>query len=116
MVKALSDDAVDVDVGATEAIDRLLGIADDEKRAGPKRDLAPVSGVPGVASGPGAAVLAEPEDDLGLHRVRILEFVDEQIPELALERLPHIHVVAKNACRQVEKVAIVERVEPSALV
>ena len=42
VAEARADDVVDVDVGAAEAVDRLLRIADDEERAGPQRHRAPV--------------------------------------------------------------------------
>ena len=44
LAEALADDVVDVDVGAAEAVDRLLRVADDEQRAGPQRNLPPVRG------------------------------------------------------------------------
>ena len=54
VAEALTDDVVDVDVGAAEAINRLLRIADDEQRAGTEWDGAPVDrfGIGPAKAGP----------------------------------------------------------------
>ncbi len=79
------------DIGAAEAVDRLLRIAYDEQAAEPQRYPAPVR----FAS----IRRAEPHDHLGLQRVRILEFVDEDAAVLALEVAPHLRVVAHEVAR-----------------
>ena len=60
---------VDPDVGAPEAIDRLLGVSDQEELAGPGRHLAPVTLI-GIAR-------RQQQQDLGLQRIGVLELVDE---------------------------------------
>ena len=55
---------IGADIGAAEAIDRLLGVADQEERARPDSELGPVV----VAHRP--AVAAQPPEDLGLQRDR----------------------------------------------
>src|SRR5262245_65713214 len=42
IAESAADDVVDVDVGSSEAIDRLLWIADDEQGARSQRNRAPV--------------------------------------------------------------------------
>ena len=71
---------VHADVGAPEAVDGLLGVADHEQLAGLEHHVAPVVR-PGLA-------LAEEEDDLRLQRVGVLELVDEQVAEARLQRRP----------------------------
>ncbi len=55
------------DVGAAEAVDGLLGIADQGEGAAAEADLVPARG--------GGPALAEVEDDLGLQGVGVLELV-----------------------------------------
>ena len=74
------------DVGAAEAVDRLLRVADDEEMAGCDRDLVPRRrGQRGIARvGRGDA-----DRELDLDRVGVLELV-EQEPRVALvEPRPH---------------------------
>ena len=61
------------DVGAPEAVDRLLRIADDEQLAGHGRDAPPVA--------LGRIVGGQQQQDLGLQRIGVLELVDEQMRE-----------------------------------
>ncbi len=94
-----ADLAIDRDVGAAEAIDRLLGIADDEETAGLRLRLPPV-GLARIVGG-------EQQQDLGLQRIGVLELVDEDALEAALEALAHAPVVAHQvACdeQQIEKI------------
>ena len=62
---------VDRDVGAAEAVDRLLRVADDEELARRQAAAAPV----GRGLRPGRS--ARRNSDLGLQRVGVLELVDE---------------------------------------
>ena len=112
LAEALTNDVVDVDVCPAEAVDRLFRVAHDEQRAGPQRNLPPIRRPrERVAADVGLAVLREPEDDLGLDRIGVLELVHEQMPELLLQRRAHADVLAENAGREVEEVAVVEGVQ-----
>lgn len=61
---------IGADVGAAKAIDRLLGIADQEQRARPDVKARPVIG---VVDG----LTAQTPEDLGLQGIGVLELVDE---------------------------------------
>ena len=93
--------AVDRDVGAAEAVDRLLRIADDEEAAGDGRDRAPV--------GCGGIVGGEQQQDLGLQRVGVLELVDEDVREALLEAAPHGSSLRDEVARLEQQVEEVER-------
>ena len=69
VLQVCADAAEQARVGAPEAVDRLLRIADHEQLAGRGRRLAPVA-LGGVGRG-------EQQEDLGLQRVGVLELVDE---------------------------------------
>ncbi|MFN7977839.1 MAG: hypothetical protein U0P30_06855 [Vicinamibacterales bacterium] len=101
LLERLADGAIDADVGATEAIDRLLGVADDEERARPCSEIQ-VRHV-----GPGVAIGRQAHQQLGLQWIGILELVDQQVAEALLEIAAHVGVVAHEiACpdQQVEEV------------
>ncbi len=93
--------AIDRDVGAAEPVDRLLGIADDEEAAGQRLRLAPV-GLARIVGG-------EEQEDLGLQRIGVLELVDEDALEAALEALAHPPVVAHQVARDEQQIEKVER-------
>ncbi len=78
-----------VDTGTAEAIDRLLRVADDEELAG------------------GAA--GQQQKNVGLNRIRVLEFVDEDARELGLQMAAHGLVRLDQIARLREQVAEVER-------
>ena len=99
--QAVADLAVDADVGAPEAVDRLLRIADEEQRARPRPDLPPV-GLVGIVGG-------EQQQDLGLQRIGVLELVDEDAREARLEAAPHAGVVAHQIARAEQQIEEVER-------
>src|SRR3546814_7074307 len=67
---------IGADIGAAEAIDRLLGITDEEERAGTDREGAPV-----CARDPGRRLAAEAPEDFRLKRVCILELIDKDVGE-----------------------------------
>ena len=71
--------AIDGHVGAAEAVDRLLRIADQEEPAGQRPRLAPV-GLARIVGG-------EEQEDLRLQRIGVLELVDED-PLEALAEIP----------------------------
>ena len=86
---------VDRDVGPTEAVDRLLRIADHGQRAPARPESEQV----------GAAVVAlQEERDLGLHGIGVLELVDEDDLEAVAEVVASRLVVAKQVARPVEQV------------
>ena len=76
---------VDADVGASEAVDGLFGVADDEQFAGRGLCCTPVVG---VFDG------GEQQDEFGLERVGVLEFVDQQCFEAPAEVLAGAGAVA----------------------
>ena len=92
---------VDRDVGASEAVDRLLGIADEEEAAGRRPCLAPV--------GLGRIVGGEQQQDLGLQRIGVLELIDEHPLEAALKAGADLRVVADQVARAEQQVEEVER-------
>jgi hypothetical protein len=55
------------------------------------------------------ARLAEAADDVELHRVGVLKFIDEDRPRLAHEVGPHVRVIAQQVARLDEQVVKVER-------
>ena len=89
------------DVGAAEAIDRLLRIADDEQLAGNGRDVLPARLV--------RIVRRQQQQQLGLQRIGVLELVDEDPREARLEVPPHVRVVAHQIARAQQQIEEVER-------
>ena len=115
IAEALPHDVVDVDVGAAEAVDRLFRVADDEQRAGTQRDLAPVRGSFLCRRGGCRDILGQPEHDFRLHRVGVLKFINQEVPELLLQCPPHRLVFTQHARGQIEQVPVIQRVETAAL-
>jgi hypothetical protein len=66
---------VDVEVGAAEAVDRLLRVADEEEATAREPDLLRAAGRRR------ARRFAQEQHELALQRVGVLEFVDEQLLE-----------------------------------
>ena len=91
------------DVGATEAVDRLLGIAHHEELARSQDHVAPVRGQ--------RLLLAEVEHDLCLQRVGVLELVDQEVAEPALQEAPRLEVLVQEVPQAPEEVAEVEEAE-----
>ena len=90
--EAIGNPAIRTDVGAAEAVDRLLWIADDEQG----------SGTDGAVIGAG-----ELEQQVGLQRIGVLELVDEDHPKTLPEFLADVLVVMHKVPRldqQIEKV------------
>jgi hypothetical protein len=86
-------------VGAAEAIDRLLRVADQEELPGDGPHPPPV-GLARVVGG-------EQQQDLRLERVRVLELVDEDVRVAPLQVLAHRRVVAHQVAgaeQQIEEV------------
>ena len=84
----VADFAVDADVRAAEAVDRLLRIADEKQRAGPGTRAPPVRLV--------VVVGREQQEDLRLERIGVLELVDEDPLEARLKSAAHLRVVARR--------------------
>jgi len=111
---AVADAVVDVDVGAAEAEDRLLGIADDEQRAGSKRERERIDGRAAVAvAGRRGLGGGEHQEDLRLDRIGVLELVDEEPPVLRLQRPPDGPALAQHPCRHAKQVHVVHDVPPA---
>ena len=100
----VADLAVDADVRAAEAVDRLLRVADEEQRAGPRARAPPV----GLA----VVVGREQQQDLRLQRIGVLELVDEDLLEARLEAAPDLRVVAHEVARAEQQIEEVERAAP----
>ncbi len=92
------------DVGAAEAIDGLLGIADQGEGALAQGDLVPAGG--------GGVALAEEEDDLGLQRVGVLELVDEDMVEEALELAADAAVPGQEVAEPDQQIELVQHLAP----
>ena len=97
--------AVDPDVGATEPVDRLFRIANQEQASRDWPDTPPVR--------LGLVVGREQQQDLGLQRVGVLELVDEDVGEALLEASPDHRVAADEvagAHQQIEEIQDSRRV------
>jgi hypothetical protein len=92
------------DVRPAEPVDGLLGIAHQGEAAGAERHLVPA---PGAGLG-----LAQEQDDLGLERIRVLELVDEDVIEEALEVGAHRPVVPQEVAELHQEVELVEHLLP----
>ena len=87
-----------------EAVNRLLGIADQEQRARSKRERRPVAGI-AVCRG----LAAEAPEYLRLKRIGVLELVDEDTAEALGQRTSHLVVVTKEIARREYQVVEVEQ-------
>jgi hypothetical protein len=88
-------------VGAAETIDGLLGIAHDEELARRGHDVLPAADR--------RVRRRQQEHDLRLQRVGVLELVDEDVREAALEIGAHLATVAHEIARSQQEVDEVER-------
>ncbi|MYD86991.1 MAG: hypothetical protein F4Y14_12910 [Acidobacteria bacterium] len=95
---------VDADVGAPEAVDRLLGVSHQEELARPGRHLAPVALV-GIAR-------RQQQQDLGLQRIGVLELVHEDA-RIALLRVAADAVVVADQVPRLQQQ--IDEVEPTRL-
>ena len=80
------------DVGAAEAVDGLLAVANHEQLADLGGDVAPVSGNAAVLGG-------EKHCDLRLNRVGILHFVYEQPRKARAEVVSRVRIVPQHVAR-----------------
>ncbi len=94
---------VDRDVGAAEAVDALLGVADDEELAG-------LRGGRRASPWPWARllVLGQEEGDLGLQGVGVLELVDQDVVEALLEVAADREVSGQDVAGLQEEVGVVD--------
>ena len=79
----------------------MLGIADDEERPRARPQLLPVLLVHVLAG--------EIEEDLGLQRIGVLKFIDQQVGEALLEVAAHYGVIAQHVARADEEVLKCQR-------
>ena len=93
--------AVNRDVRATEAVNRLLGIADDEEPARHRRDGPPVRGI--------RIGRREEEQDFGLERIGVLELVHEDARKAPLEAGANGRIAADQVPRLQQQVEEIER-------
>ena len=95
-------DDVGIHIGAAEAIDRLLGITDQEQCArtqGASRL---------IHSGRRACFPAQEPDDLDLQWVSVLELIDQNMAEVLPKRLAYLFVPREQVARRVEQVVEIE--------
>ena len=82
----------------------MLGIADQEQRARPKRECRPVAGIAVFRR-----FAAEAPEYLSLKRVGVLELVDEDVAEARGQSAAHLVVVAQEIARREYQVVEVEQ-------
>ncbi len=88
-------------VGASEAVDRLLRIADKKQLAGNGADSPPVCAA-GIVGG-------KQKQDLGLEGIGVLKLVDEKVGEALLQVTTHAGVIANEVAGLDEEV---QKIEP----
>ncbi len=88
------------DVGAPEAVDGLLRVADERQLA--------VGEQPPRPSARARLPLAEEEDDLGLERIGVLELVDEDVVEQPLVLAATPVVVDQEVAELDQQIELVE--------
>ena len=92
---------IGADVGAPEAIDRLLRVADQEERARPDLEAGPiVIAIDRLAT--------QPPEDFGLQGIGVLKLVDEDMGETLSQRLAHGVVVAQQVARGENQIVEIE--------
>ena len=100
--KALPDFVQRGDVGAPEPVDGLLGVADHEEFSGDDRCARPIGGLP--VGGVVVRVAGEEEGNLRLDGIGVLELVDEDVGEAALEVAAAVGGVPEEVARPDEQV------------
>jgi hypothetical protein len=91
---------VDSDVRTAEAVDRLLGITNQEQLPRNRTDIAPI-GLARIVGG-------EQQEDLGLQWVGILELVDEEVGKSLLQLGANAAVVSNEVARLDEEIEEIE--------
>ena len=99
-LEPLEQVVVERDVGAAEAVDALLGIANQEQLARCEADVTPV----GRKRQSVALVGAEIEGDFGLQRIGVLKLVHEDAPVAPLSRMSDRWLVAQQVARPRQQV------------
>ena len=100
-LEQLADFAIGLDIGAAESVNRLLRIADEKQLARNRRDATPVAPV-GIVGG-------EQQQDLGLERIGVLEFVDEEMREARLKSASHLRMSRQQIARAQQQIDEIER-------
>ncbi|AOG02868.1 putative ATP-dependent exodeoxyribonuclease domain protein (plasmid) [Bosea sp. RAC05] len=90
------------DIGAAEAVDRLLWVTDEEQGAGPKGSRRPVTRAVDILS-------AEPPEDFRLEGVGVLKLVDQDVGIAVGQRLTDSLVVAQQVARGLDQVVEVQQ-------
>ena len=98
--QALLDLLIKSNVGAAEAVDRLLWIADQEQLSGNRLNLSPI--------GFGGIIGSEKQQDLGLEWIGILELVDKVVREALLQLGPYALVVTNEITRLDQEIEEIE--------
>ena len=91
------------DVGAPEPVDRLFRVADDEQPAGLGHELAPVGVVGGIVG-----ARREPDGDLELDRVGVLELVEHDPRVAGMEQPADVAALRDEAAGEHEQVVELE--------
>ena len=91
---------VDSDVRTAEAVDRLLGITNQEQLSWNGPDIAPI-GLVSIVGG-------EQQEDLGLEWVGILELVDEEVGKALLQLGANAVVVSNEVARLDQEIEEIE--------
>ncbi|MFT6146929.1 MAG: hypothetical protein ACJAV2_004825, partial [Myxococcota bacterium] len=99
--EALTDGQIQSNISATEPVNRLLGVADDEQLSTHSADLGWV-GLVGCVSG-------QEQQDVGLERVSVLKLVYKKVCEALLQVVPDISIGAKDGARLRQQVEVVDR-------
>jgi hypothetical protein len=91
------------DVRAAKAVNGLLGITDQKERARPDAPARPVS-----VRCPWSRVTTQPPKDLGLSRIRVLEFIHEHMLVSSREGLSHRLVISQQIARCEDQIVEVQ--------
>ena len=83
------------DIGAAKGIDRLFGVAHDKQFSRLEFSVAPGGGLR-------SHLLSEIKNDLVLHGIRILEFIDQQRAIVALQLFTDYGMIAEQRARFAE--------------
>ncbi len=97
---AVREPLVEPQIRATEAVDRLLRVADEEERPGRRRGLRPLGGLLRLAG--------QAPGDLHLHDVGVLHLVDEDMGEPGTQRAPRLGMVSQEGPRSQEQLEVVD--------
>ena len=91
---------IKLNIGAAEAVDRLLGITHQKQFPRNGLDFAPI--------GLGSVISCEKQQDLGLEGVGILEFIDKVMREALLQLGAHALIVADEITRLDQEIDKIE--------